>query len=502
MTDFTKWVDLASERVGGRVLAANDEFFAPKENLLHAAAPVWREGVYTDRGKWMDGWESRRRREPGYDWCIIRLGLPGVIRGVVVDTAFFRGNYPEQCSLEVCDLPGQPDVGQLLSDDTRWREIVGRVDLQGNTANEIIVEGAPRATHIRLNIYPDGGVARLRVYGDVVPDWDRLDFAGGPVDLAAVEHGGRVIDCSDMFFGERHNLIMPGRAANMGDGWETRRRRGPGNDWAVVALGATGSIDRVEVDTSHFKGNAPGSCTLEACTSDGDVLADVGWRSLLADTRLQPDTRHFFDDQLTDCGAATHVRLSIFPDGGVARLRLWGKSSRAQALHGGLAGFNAMDARAARDALVACCGCSSWADAVCAARPYADVASLMKFADSTWRGLDRDAWLEAFAAHPKIGEKKAGDDRFASWSKQEQASVDAAAEATLAELADVNERYFERFGYIFIVCATGKSAAEMLALATARIDNDDDTELAVAAEEQRKITRIRLAKMLAGAKRG
>jgi allantoicase len=500
MTDFTKWVDLASERVGGRVLAANDEFFAPKESLLHAAAPVWKEGVYTDRGKWMDGWESRRRREPGYDWCIIRLGVPGVIRGVVVDTAFFRGNYPEQCSLEVCDLPGQPDVGQLLSDDTVWREIVGRSDLQGNSPNELVVDGAPRATHIRFNIFPDGGVARLRVYGDVAPAWDRLDFAGGPVDLAAVEHGGRVVDCSDMFFGERHNLIMPGRAKNMGDGWETRRRRGPGNDWAIVALGAPGTIDRVEVDTSHFKGNAPGSCTLEACAADGDDLTNAQWKPLLADSKLQPDTRHFFDDQLRACGATTHVRLSIFPDGGVARLRLWGKSSRAMGLHGGLAGFNAIEANAARDALTACCGCTSWAGAVCDARPYADVASLMKYADSTWRERDRDGWLEAFAAHPKIGAKKVTDDRFGAWSKQEQSGVAAAADTTLAELAAINERYFDKFGYIFIVCATGKSAAEMLDLATARIGNDADQEIAIAAEEQRKITRIRLAKMLSDAK--
>lgn len=324
MTDFTDLVDLASVRLGGSVLAANDEFFAPKDNLVRAEAPMWIEGKYTERGKWMDGWESRRRREPGYDWCIVRLGLPGIVRGVVVDTSFFKGNYPEACSIDACALTGVPDATQLEA--APWCELLARSQLQGDSRNVFAVLSDERTTHVRLNIFPDGGVARLRVHGEVAPDWSRLIERGGPVDLAAVENGGRVISASDMFFGHRHNLIMPGRGTSMADGWETKRRRGPGNDWVVVQLGRSGTIERVELDTIHFKGNAPGSCTVEGCNAPdaGAVAPDSGWSEILPMTPLQPDTLHVFEG--TETGTYTHVRLNIFPDGGVSRLRLFGRA--------------------------------------------------------------------------------------------------------------------------------------------------------------------------------
>lgn len=324
--DFTELIDLASERLGGAVLFANDEFFAPKENLLKPSAPVFIEGKYTDLGKWMDGWETRRRRTPGFDWCIIRLGLPGIIRGIVVDTSFFRGNYPEQCSLEACAVAGQPEVIQLTSEATEWTEILPQSQLKGDSQNPFAVNNEQRFTHLRLKIYPDGGVARLRVYGEVVPDWDALKRIGGQTDLAAVENGGLVLSCSDMFFGHRHNLIMPGRALNMSDGWETKRRRGPGFDWVIIKLGAVGHIQRVEVDTSWFKGNFPDSCSLESCHAAEGSIDDptFAWHELLSQTKLQAHTRHFFEEELNEVGPASHVRLNIFPDGGVSRLRLYG----------------------------------------------------------------------------------------------------------------------------------------------------------------------------------
>jgi allantoicase len=327
--DFTELVDLASEKIGGAVLAANDEFFAPRENLLKPDAPIFIEGKYTDLGKWMDGWETRRRRTPGFDWCIIRLGMPGIIRGVVVDTSFFRGNYPEHCSLEACALEGQPTAEELTSEAIQWTQILPQLPLAGDTQNPFAVEAEQRFTHLRFKIYPDGGVARLRVYGDVVPDWERLKRIGGDIDLAAVENGGLVLSCSDMFFGHRHNLIMPGRAANMSDGWETKRRRGPGHDWVIIKLGAPGQIRRVEVDTSWFKGNYPESCSLEA-TNAADLpekdLTDlsVAWKSILPRTRLQAHTRHFFENEILDAGNISHLRFNIFPDGGVSRLRVYG----------------------------------------------------------------------------------------------------------------------------------------------------------------------------------
>lgn len=317
MSDFTDLVDLAAERLGGAVLSANDEFFAPKESLLKAGEAVWIEGRYTDVGKWMDGWETRRRREPGHDWCVIRLGLPGALRGVVVDTAHFRGNYPESCSLEACEVEGYPASEELMQ--ASWTEILPPSTLQGNFKNRFSIEKETgRVTHLRFHIYPDGGVARLRVHGEVAPDWSQLTRDGGEVDLAAVENGGLVLTCSDMFFGNRHNLILPGPPLGMHDGWETKRRRGPGHDWAIVKLGGRGTLHRVEVDTSHFKGNAPGSCSVEGC--DGDLDR---WREILPVTPLKADTRHRFD-QLAEVGPITHARLNIFPDGGVARLRLFG----------------------------------------------------------------------------------------------------------------------------------------------------------------------------------
>jgi allantoicase len=318
--DFTELIDLASEKLGGAVLYVNDDFFAPKENLLKPSAPIFIEGKYTDLGKWMDGWETRRRRSPRldekFDWCIIRLGLSGVIRGVVVDTSHFKGNFPSHCSIQACTFDGHPTVEELSS--AVWMEILPVSELEGDSQNQFEISSDKRFTHLRLKIYPDGGVARLRVFGEVVPDWEALKKRMSEIDLAAVEHGGTVLEASDMFFGHRHNLIMPGRAADMSDGWESQRRRGEGYDWCVIKLGAAGTIGRVEVDTSHFKGNYPESCMIEAGNGEN-------WQELLPNTKLQAHTRHIFIDEIKDCGTVTHVRFNIYPDGGVSRLRLFGR---------------------------------------------------------------------------------------------------------------------------------------------------------------------------------
>jgi allantoicase len=333
---FVDLIDLASQRLGGAAIAANDEFFASKDRLVIADPPIWREGEYTDRGKWMDGWESRRRRdvlpgEPGFDqvhdWCIVRLGARGIIRGVDVETTHFKGNFPESCALETCVMPGA--LKTLTVDDLDravWHGALERSVLRGDSHNLFDVAGAD-ATHVRLNIFPDGGVARLRVYGDVVPDWDALRRTR-EIDLASVLHGGRVVGCSDMFFGSRNSLIMPGEARTIAEGWETKRRRTPGHDWTVIQFGATGTIVRVEVDTRRFKGNAPAACSLEACARQSpttwDEAATIDWRPLLPRTALTPDRRHTF--QVTpDTAGITHVRFNIFPDGGVSRLRLFGR---------------------------------------------------------------------------------------------------------------------------------------------------------------------------------
>ena len=327
---FTDLIDLASERLGGAVLAANDEFFAPKESLLKPGAPEWREGEYTERGKWMDGWETRRRRTPGHDWAIVRLGAPGIVRGVVIDTSYFTGNYPDRASIDVTSVDGAPSAEWLSGTEGQWEPLLKETQLKGNTTNEIEADSKRRVTHLRLNIFPDGGVARLRVHGEVIPS-PQIFTDIRETDLAAMANGGYVVECSDMHYGHRQNLILPGRSTHMGDGWETKRRRGPGNDWSIVRLARRGRVERVELDTDHFKGNAPGSVMLESCDIGdigGKFAADKAeWREIVAESPIQPHTWHHF--QVADPVSATHVRLNIYPDGGVARLRLFGRADRS-----------------------------------------------------------------------------------------------------------------------------------------------------------------------------
>lgn len=331
--DFTDYIDLAGERLGGRVLSANDEFFAHKENLLNAAAPVWIADKYTNEGKWMDGWETRRRRTPGFDWCIVKLGLPGIIHGVIVDTAHFKGNFPEQCELESCAVDGDPGVGKLEDATTNWNTLLPKSQLLGDTQNRFAISSPDRVTHLRFKIYPDGGVARLRVHGEVIPDWAAIRHGGREIDLVAIENGGLVIDSSDMFFGSRNNLVLPGRSTGMHDGWETRRRRGPGHDWCIVRLGEMGTVRRVEVDTAYFKGNFPESCSLEVGTAprdmtDSSALAALNWKEILPRTILKADSLHVYENEISQAGDVTHARFHIYPDGGVARLRLFGTLAR------------------------------------------------------------------------------------------------------------------------------------------------------------------------------
>jgi allantoicase len=241
--DFTdRYVDLAQPRLGAKVLEASDDFFAPKERLIDPAEPVFIPGKYDDHGKWMDGWESRRKRVPGHDYCILRL-CAGTIHGVDIDTRHFTGNYPPHASIDICHIEGRPD------EHTRWRPLIPKTALQGDSHHYLEIQDRGVWTHARLNIYPDGGVARLRVYGVAHHDWNRHS-PGEWVDLAAMKHGGRALDCNDMHFGHMSNLIAPGQGIDMGDGWETRRRREPGNDWVILKLGRPGTIRRVEVDTS------------------------------------------------------------------------------------------------------------------------------------------------------------------------------------------------------------------------------------------------------------
>jgi allantoicase len=326
----------------------------------------------------------------------------------------------------------------------------------------------------------------------------------GEIDLAATENGGSVLTSNDQFFGAPRNLLLPGSAKSMGDGWETRRRRGPGHDWVILKLGAPGVIRRIEVDTSHFKGNFPDSCSLEAChaapaTIDAFLAAPHAWKQLLAQTKLKPNHRHVLN-ALHDVGAATHVRFNIYPDGGVARLRLFGRAANSEDLATGVERLNRLARTQARKALLDCCGSRRWVRHMLKQAPFPDVSCVLDTADKTSAGLARVDWLEAFRHHPAIGAKRANKNQSAAarrWSAGEQSVAQKAAPEALAALAAANQVYQSKFGHVFLICATGKSTEEILSSLRARLSNDPDVELRVAAEEQRKITRLRLEKLLA-----
>ena len=493
MTEFSELLDLASERLGGQVIAANDDFFAPKENLIKAEKPVWIKDKYTDRGKWMDGWETRRRRTPGHDWCILKLGLAGIISRFVVDTSYFTGNYPESCSIDGCALEQDEDP---LTSHVVWNEVLPMALLKGDAENCFAIAGSSRYTHLRLNIYPDGGVARLRAYGEAIPAWRSVSKNADELDLAAVEHGGRVLDCSDKFYGVPQNLLLPGRSTGMQDGWETRRRRGPGHDWATIRLGVAGIISSVEVDTSYFKGNYPESCSLEtSAIADGREVVDAQWSELLPRTKLEADSVRKF--KLSPNSPATHVRFNIYPDGGVARVRIYGHPHGEALAQARLRWLNSLPGDAVKKLLLTCCGSTKWCDAMLSQLPFASVRQLLDAAEQSGDALDANDWKQAFAAHPQIGGKKvAAPVQSQRWSEEEQVGAAAASAEVQKKLQQRNQEYHSRFGYIFIVCASGQSGEKMLATVEQRLHNDPTTELKVSSGEQRKITRLRLQKLL------
>ncbi|MFI0451726.1 allantoicase [Actinomadura sp. 6N118] len=329
MTDFTSLPDLAVRSFGGSVLAASDESFEEKENLINPWKPEFKPETFGAKGQEYDGWETARRRpgdngELGHDWAIVRLGLPGVIRGVVIDTAWFKGNFPPYASVEACSVPGYPSVAELAAAD--WTEIVPQSPLKGDAEHPFEVTVARRFTHIRLNMFPDGGIARLRVHGEVVADPALL--TGLTVDLAALENGARVTGCSNMFYSRPDNMLAPGLARNQAEGWETARRREPGNEWAIIKLAAPGVVKLAEIDTTNLKFNAPAAASLSGIDARSASLDDeAAWSVLLERTRLQPDCRHRF--RLDGSHEVTHVRVDIYPCGGIARLRLLGDLTTA-----------------------------------------------------------------------------------------------------------------------------------------------------------------------------
>lgn len=476
-------VDLVARRLGGLVVDTNDEFFGATDHLLDPRPAHFDPRAFTDRGKLMDGWETRRRRVPGHDWCVVRLGVAGTVDAVVVDTSHFRGNHPE-----AVEVHGTVSGASTPPSDAVWFPLLERTRVQGDAPQRFDLAGDRRVTHVRLDIHPDGGVARFRVLGRPRPDLHRVADAGDRLDLAAIVNGGRVVACSDAFFSPPSNLIMVGDARDMGDGWETRRRRDDGHDWIVIELAAVGEVERVEIDTTHFRGNHPDRCAVDVAHAPGvaaDELPEQGWTSIVPATSLQPHARHVLDAEARV--PATHLRLSVLPDGGVARLRAFGRVTEQGWRRAGVQLLDVMDAEGAEQVLRACCGSGRWVEQMLQRRPFHEPEAMLDTADQVWDQLSSDDHLEAFAAHPRIGERSQS-----RWSQREQAGADDADEDVRRRLHEGNVAYEQRFGHVFLIRAAGRSAAEMLAALEERLDNDAATELVIAAEQQRQITRLRL----------
>lgn len=347
---FSSTTNLTTTLLGASILSISDEFFAAASNLLTPTPPIRKPGVYVHSGAWYDGWETRRHNAKEFDWVVVRLGCVGVVEGVEVDTAFFSGNEAEEVGLDGWFMPPGGEEGDVGEDGfSGWREVLPRQACGPNQrqAWKVVVAGEEMRpyTHLRLKMYPDGGIARLRVYGHAVPPPLSASVTGLeghlPVEeLSSALNGGVALSCSDQHFGVRSNLLLPGRGVDMGDGWETARSRTKGHvDWVVCRLGLRGkSVDKVVVDTKDFRGNFPRAVKVEGWLTGQDKAVeepksdDDGWIELVnGEKPCQADTEHIFEAQdlsnslIPDGKVLTHVKMTIIPDGGVKRLRIFGR---------------------------------------------------------------------------------------------------------------------------------------------------------------------------------
>jgi allantoicase len=316
-------IDLAQPRLGTKVIYKTDDFFASANRIISPTEPVFKVGVFDKHGKWMDGWESRRKRTAGHDYIIIKLGKPGTIKKVDVDTSHFNGNQPAMISIKGANSNSNK-INQL-----KWQPLLSKKKTKANSHHYFTVNSDKVFTHIKFNIFPDGGVARLRLYGSIAKS---SKLKNKKINLASLLDGSSVIACNNEHFGKAENILAPGKAKNMGDGWETRRRRGKGFDWLILNSLDGKEIDKIEISTHHFKGNFPSHCSLQAAylpnskNSKQIVKSSNTWKYLLKDAKLSANKVHVFKNNLMKKDKINFIKINIFPDGGISRFRIYGKS--------------------------------------------------------------------------------------------------------------------------------------------------------------------------------
>lgn len=474
-------IDLASERLRGYVLESSDQSGAPHRHLIKADEPQ-----PAGPARSPDAWETRRG--VGHQWAIIRLGVPGVVERLVIDTTHLAGSFPEQASVEGCVAPHNA----LASELDGWVEILPRTALPGDARHSFPVTSSQRFTHLRLRIFPDGAVARLRVLGHPLPGWMAPGRAPA-IDLALAANGAAVVECSDEHYGAARNLLQPG--CSRGPGWQTRRRREPGHQWAVVRLAGPGKISSAILDTVGHHASCPARASLEAACTLGQP-EDGDWFELLPAQTMIPHTEHQFSDELQDHHEVRWVRLSLHPDGGMGRLRLWGELSTAGRSACRLAYLNACGEPELHEIFRAVCHSNKWASELSLAAPYESLADLQRKGASAWSRCREADWKESLAGHPRIGERAAGKDLASKWSRGEQSKAAAPDQDIKDELRARQADYEKKFGFIFLICATGRSSAEILASLNERMEQPPDRELQTVAEELAKIIHLRLEKLL------
>ena len=317
-------VNLASPKMGTKILAFSDDFFGEVTRMLNDKDPIFIEDKYDNHGKWMDGWESKRRRDGGNDWAILKLGSAGIISKIEIDTSYFTGNFPPFFSLEGIYSETEPNK------DSNWKSLIAKTNLVGDCKNNFELNLKEKFNFVRLQIFPDGGVARIRLFGEVKYNWDRFNNEE-IIELSSLKLGGSILAYNNAHYGDVSALLSEGRGKTMGDGWETRRRREPGNDWIIIKLAHKGNIEKIEIDTAHFKGNYPDRASIQATSIDKNITtkdliqSSENWDVILDETKLTADNIHEYEINSNSKAEATHIRLNIYPDGGVSRLRIFGK---------------------------------------------------------------------------------------------------------------------------------------------------------------------------------